>query len=998
MKTRNKILSFMLAMVMVAATFVTAPFTAFAQSITTLEAGGAMVPPTLDGTKDKSYGEIYNITEGLVSGQSAQLAYAWDANYIYVWASIYDSANKNGSGCGIDHTNPAPHLYLYFDFGDGTRTSVTPGANEPSYYTVGISKACAKNGTVRAAANCTETENGIGAASDNKLYFIQDKSLTDADANIGNFELYTKDNSDGRTYMEIAIPHDGTAFQSGDVLHVDAQYVQIIGDGNVRHDATLSGYDTEEKGQSDDFKTNPSTLGCTLTLTGEAGDGTLPLTAPYAEDGITLDGTVDSSYGEEYVINGAADQWVKVRYAYTEENIYVWAQIKDDKDRDGDSRCLDPDSSTANVSPHAYLYFDFDNGEALNAEGRGSYLMMGLPRAGLKYFVKYEDSDRETMSKAFECKEENSGHGTPLNTDSDGKNYFCFTDAANEIFVDGCYLWTKYEGSTRGKNTTTIELSIPNNGRISKSGGSIKADVQFATYDDAAGSNRTDYTLSGYSITNGGQNDDFKTKPDTLGCTLNFAGPYVSPYETTGGHDKTINTYYIKTAEQFKECITWLDDKGDAEELVDQIILLNDIDMSGITDFKPAAGWKGGTFDGQGHVIKNLTSHANWTKSNSAYNSDHCGLFMDIKSNTTIKDVAFINMVFNANNTYDGGMLVGMLSNNDTTVTFENVVVSGKTEGKPNGGKLGYFASCAGKKTASTNGQVNINNCVFVLTDPEQKDIFTLGWVKTNMSIGYGTAEIKNSYALNVHNTVVEHDQTVLNNGGDNWTGERGRFDFLVGDETVNLVLTDAYKLENEEAAATLTKTNLGESFTFNGGLPMPVVFVSNAAVCALAGNAGLLGNCMIYGASIRLAEPTGIRFTAELDLNAIAEKFGEIDEYGIIVTKVSVLGDGEFTQKGLSQYARVSSTDTLDTYSKDGKTGFSLVLTGVPEKEYATVFCARAYVKVGDMVYYTTYTEDANARSIRDVAQAVQNDDTVSKTDEQRNLLSSYIGGGSGN
>ncbi len=311
-------------------------------------------------------------------------------------------------------------------------------------------------------------------------------------------------------------------------------------------------------------------------------------------------------------------------------------------------------------------------------------------------------------------------------------------------------------------------------------------------------------------------------------------------YETDGGHDKTNKVYYIKTAEQFKECFVWLDNQGDSTEFVDKIVLLADIDMAGISDFKPAAGWKGGTFDGQGHIVKNLTSNVN--EKSAQYNADHSGLFMDIKSSTTIKDVAFINMTLNNPEQYDGGMLMGNLTGDSTRVYFLNVVVTG-TANKPEHGKLGYFASAAGKKNVA-GGSVLIENCVFVLTEPEKADIFTLGWLKTSTENSYGEATVNNSYALNVADEVVQHDQAAITAAGDDaWANPtEGRYDFLVEGEVTGLTENNAYKIPADQADTIKggDAEKLGDEFTYaEGKYPFPHFF-SKAEAEAVAAASGL--------------------------------------------------------------------------------------------------------------------------------------------------------------
>lgn len=179
-------------------------------------------------------------------------------------------------------------------------------------------------------------------------------------------------------------------------------------------------------------------------------------------------------------------------------------------------------------------------------------------------------------------------------------------------------------------------------------------------------------------------------------------------------------------------------------------ILMNDIDLSGYANWEPIGGGSSdfrGTFDGNGHVIRNL-------KIDRA-SEDYVGLFGRTYS-ATIKNVGLENVdVKGGNNT---GGLVGYTCDNITISNISNSYVQGNVSGKQNtGGLVGYnyksstitdcYANVKVTGTDScTGGLVGCNSSSTITNSYAQGTV--LGKNYTGGLVGYNIySTITNSYA-----------------------------------------------------------------------------------------------------------------------------------------------------------------------------------------------------------------------------------------------------------
>ena len=125
------------------------------------------------------------------------------------------------------------------------------------------------------------------------------------------------------------------------------------------------------------------------------------------------------------------------------------------------------------------------------------------------------------------------------------------------------------------------------------------------------------------------------------------------------------------------------------------VVLADDIDLANVT-WTPIKGF-GGTFDGQGHTISNLT----------VIGESNVGFFSGINTTAVVKNIVFDNA--NVSGTHYVGVVVGWEGNESANATIDNITVQNSTvtcdtDSTPdNGDKAGGIAGYA--------VSLNITNC-----------------------------------------------------------------------------------------------------------------------------------------------------------------------------------------------------------------------------------------------------------------------------------------------
>lgn len=149
-------------------------------------------------------------------------------------------------------------------------------------------------------------------------------------------------------------------------------------------------------------------------------------------------------------------------------------------------------------------------------------------------------------------------------------------------------------------------------------------------------------------------------------------------------------------------------------------------------------------------------------------------------------------------------------------------------------------------------------------------------------------------------------------------------------------------------------------------------------------------------GASIRLSNPTGIRFGTQID-RTFFDTLGGSAVYGVKVARKDVLQNGNFA--ALNDENSVSYTSAKEGFRwvTEGEF-FRTVLMNINEANYQTALCWNAYVTVTyadstTATFWADRTERDNCRSLAQVAKSALEDTTVEWTEAEKALLNTIAG-----
>ncbi len=105
-----------------------------------LEAPKAITKPTIDGTKDASYGSAYDINNNSDNPATAKASFAWDEDYLYMYIEVTDAGISNSNTNGWDNDRIRWYLDLAneqteYDPSIGTDAKKVAGYNnaKPNY-------------------------------------------------------------------------------------------------------------------------------------------------------------------------------------------------------------------------------------------------------------------------------------------------------------------------------------------------------------------------------------------------------------------------------------------------------------------------------------------------------------------------------------------------------------------------------------------------------------------------------------------------------------------------------------------------------------------------------------------------------------------------------------------------------------------------------------------------------------------------------------------------
>lgn len=504
-----------------------------------------------------------------------------------------------------------------------------------------------------------------------------------------------------------------------------------------------------------------------------------------------------------------------------------------------------------------------------------------------------------------------------------------------------------------------------------------------------------------------------------------FYGTIEEPEATLRGDGTEASPYLIGSVEDW-ELFDSYSESGETFEGM-YIALDASIDFEGATIhpvFCEMCGSKiafEGSFDGRGYSLSNFVIETE---------EDSASLFGLLGGNAEIKNLTVSNARMNVGQW--AGVIAGGVKG---SVTVENVFVAndvvidtfgnyGGIIGGPYGGteKL-TVSNCvfAGTITATSKGYVaGIVGCTNSKT-VEISDCLYLGNIKNenNYTAGIATA----SGTVTITDCVSAGNLTGKNYVGGIYSGNP--------DEEQVISVTGCYSVstvyaQNTSNGGTVTAENnevVSISKLFGANATVPASFTKRAGDIAVptgctVAPANVYGQAMIGGASVRMAEPSGLRFTAVISaayLNSLVNGATEFT-YGIIIAPTDyVKTAGAFSIEALTAagltYKEIEAKKILTNPEEDGCYMFTGTLAPVQDFNHDRAFSAIAYVKVGDTYYYSSYNEVFNSRSIANVAKnacedtnpeqnevykyaVTEGETTVYSpyTDDQRKLLAGFF------
>ena len=424
-----------------------------------------------------------------------------------------------------------------------------------------------------------------------------------------------------------------------------------------------------------------------------------------------------------------------------------------------------------------------------------------------------------------------------------------------------------------------------------------------------------------------------------------------------------------------------------------------------------------GTFNGQGYTISGFRVVKN--------DADTAGLFGSTAGGkiATIQNLVITNSHFEAAGAV--GALIGQTSGGKTIV--ENVYVTASVEivSTDNyvGGIVGHVGQ-NGYQFITDEPALSVNACVNAATvTAEQSN--NVGGILGNengkrvnvtncLNVGTITG---NSFTSGIIGR-IETDTVITNcvNAGQVNGSTEKQADIATGNVTSGreVTISNCYYIYNpfynEKSNGTEGTVNLSGNTPYieiegknlgwsgwsqvSGGIPVPTSLSSKVGTLKLYFKFKLLN-----GASVRVGDPSGIRFTAQFSKSYIDGLGSSMEELGIIVMPKTYLDNiEEFTVDAIEEFETTLGgkrayvvIDNLgegfryanaSTAATDGYYTFNGVLANVKEANYTRDFCAIAFVKLTDgTIVYSDYSGGRNCRNIAEVAEKAYNDTVTLET-----------------
>ena len=423
-----------------------------------------------------------------------------------------------------------------------------------------------------------------------------------------------------------------------------------------------------------------------------------------------------------------------------------------------------------------------------------------------------------------------------------------------------------------------------------------------------------------------------------------------------------------------------------------------DIDFAGVT--APKMEGFAGTLDGNGKALMNINMSG----------TGDVALFCSPANNATFKNLIIKSSTYELHG--DGNWQATICCCTDAkNVTFSNIYVDKDVQIISNTTNANSYAGgiCAG--TYGNNASLTIENCVFAGTITAtgiyvggilaSSNATTNAVIRNCLNMGTITSKGQMVAGIAVGQSVSIYD--CVNAGY--VSGSKYDAGIYAGNAKSAVTVSGCYSINTlcdykTEGSGTVTaenNTRVQLSDLFGNNATVPATFTKRAgdiavpAGCTVA-PANIFGINMVSGAAVRMANPTGLRFTAMLGADYLNALVGDATDYsfGIIIAPTDYIAEanGVFTVEALKAlsyevaYKEIKAEKLQNDPTADGCYVFTGTLVNVQEANYNRDFSAIAYVKVGDTYYYSSYNEADNSRNIAEVAESACNDTATEQSE----------------
>ena len=419
-----------------------------------------------------------------------------------------------------------------------------------------------------------------------------------------------------------------------------------------------------------------------------------------------------------------------------------------------------------------------------------------------------------------------------------------------------------------------------------------------------------------------------------------------------------------------------------------------DIDFAGVT-LAPIQNFAG-TLDGNGKTLKNITMSGR----------GDIALFCELGNGAVLKNIIITDSSFTVTKNWVGTVACCC----KRTATLKNIYIapSVTVTAQVTEGTTAYAGGIIGgvHGNDSQHGNVTVEDCVFAGTINANgeysggilSEVYEVSTATVKNCLNVGTINSAKSPSAGIAtahgNLTIENcvNAGVINCQGNTYA------DIFAGNPSKAITINNCYYLNglvknNTSNGGTVTaenNTRVQLSDLFGNNATVPATFAKRAgdiavpAGCTVA-PANIFGINMMSGAAVRMANPTGLRFTAMLGADYLNALVGDATDYsfGIIIAPTDYVAEanGVFTVEALKAlsyevaYKEIKAEKLQNDPTADGCYVFTGTLVNVQEANYNRDFSAIAYVKVGDTYYYSSYNEADNSRNIAEVAESACND-----------------------